>query len=49
MYNVIVKRKIIRDLQKLPENVKALFRRLVNDLANIGPVFTAVVTLFKIV
>ena len=38
MYNVTVKRKIIRDLQKLPDNVKALFRRLVNDLANIGPV-----------
>lgn len=38
MYTVIVKRKIMRDMRKLPLNVQQLFLRLRNDLASSGPV-----------
>ena len=41
MYTVIVKRKIIRNLQKLPLNVQQMFVRLRNDLETSGPVQTA--------
>ena len=38
MYRVTVKRKIIRNLQKLPQVVRDQFNRLVNDLIKDGPV-----------
>ncbi len=38
MYKVIIKRKITRNLQKLPEKVTAAFLRLVLDLESKGPV-----------
>lgn len=36
MYRVTVKRKIIRNLQKLPQVVRDQFNRLVNDLIKDG-------------
>ena len=41
MYNVSIKRKTIGNAEKLPENVKVLFKQLVNDLINSGPVQTS--------
>ena len=38
MFNVIVKRKVDRSVQKLPLNVKELYRRLLIDLRENGPV-----------
>jgi len=37
MYNVTVKRKILRNLEKLPQNIPPMFFRLVKDLENKGP------------
>lgn len=37
MYNVIIKRKIMRDAERLPERIQALLYRLVMDLEARGP------------
>ena len=47
MYRVIIKRKILRNLQKLPKDVQDLFNHLVTDLIKDGPVQPFLEKLFK--
>lgn len=36
-YNVLVKRKLCRNIEKLPENIQDLFDELTGDLEEKGP------------
>ena len=38
MYNIVIKRKLVRRLDKLPPVVQDLFYELVEDLRHAGPV-----------
>lgn len=38
MYEVTAKKKVLKNLERLPDEVKALFRALVVDLREEGPV-----------
>ena len=41
MWNVEIKKKVHKNTEKLPENIRALFAELVSDLVHEGPVQTA--------
>ncbi|MBR7127433.1 MAG: hypothetical protein IKD09_02475 [Lentisphaeria bacterium] len=41
MYNVTIKKKVLKNIKKLPSEVTTLFRALAIDLATEGPIQTS--------